>query len=178
MRWQRGTWALLLVGLVACADREVTGPSELTPQYAAPSATLVESVTGAIVGGAFTGTARITEFGFEDGELVVSGVLSGVAVVGGVATSIVDQAFTTGTTLTSSGTGKCGILFLDLGPIFLDVLGLQVDLSQVVLDVSAVAGAGNLLGNLLCAVVHLLDNPLGSLNGLLNLLDRINDILN
>ena len=35
---------------------------------------------------------------------------------------------------------------------------------------------GNLLGNLLCAVVGLLDGP-GAIAGLLNILDRINDIL-
>lgn len=52
---------------------------------------------------------------------------------------------------------ECPILFLDVGPIFLDVLGLQVDISQIVIDITAVAGEGNLLGNLLCAVAGLLD---------------------
>ena len=51
----------------------------------------------------------------------------------------------------------CDILFLDIGPIFLEVLGLEVDLSEIVLDINAVAGPGNLLGNLLCALVGLLD---------------------
>jgi len=46
-------------------------------------------------------------------------------------------------------------------------LGLQVDLSQVVLDITAQQGAGNLLGNLLCAVTGLLDSP-GGLSRLLN----------
>jgi hypothetical protein len=77
----------------------------------------------------------------------------------------------------------CDILFLDIQPIFLDLLGLTVDLSRVTLDVNAVPGAGNLLGNLLCAVVGLLDPDNGlDLGGLLgsiltNLLDAINDIL-
>jgi len=52
---------------------------------------------------------------------------------------------------------ECPILFLDVGPIFLDLLGLQVDVSQIVIDITAVAGEGNLLGNLLCAVAGLLD---------------------
>ena len=52
--------------------------------------------------------------------------------------------------------GVCDILFLDLGPIFLDVLGLTVDLSQITLDINAVPGPGNLLGNLLCALFGLL----------------------
>ena len=52
-----------------------------------------------------------------------------------------------------------GILHLDLGPLSLDILGLQVNLSRIVLDITAQAGAGDLLGNLLCAVVGVLDNP-------------------
>ena len=48
------------------------------------------------------------------------------------------------------------VLFLDLEGLFLDLLGLEVDLNEVVLDVSAVSGPGNLLGNLLDAVSGLL----------------------
>ena len=59
------------------------------------------------------------------------------------------------------GAATCDILHLDLGPIALDILGLQVNLSRVVLDITAQSGAGNLLGNLLCAVAGLLDNPTG-----------------
>jgi len=55
----------------------------------------------------------------------------------------------------------------------LDVLGLQVDLSQVLLDIGAQPGAGNLLGNLLCAVTGLLDSP----GGLARLLNQILGIL-
>jgi hypothetical protein len=67
------------------------------------------------------------------------------------------------------GETTCQILHLDLGPLSLNLLGLQVDLSRVVLDITAQAGAGNLLGNLLCAVAGLLDNP----GGLANLLNQI-----
>jgi hypothetical protein len=52
----------------------------------------------------------------------------------------------------------CQILELDIGAIHLDLLGLVVDLSPISLDVTAVPGAGNLLGNLLCALVGLLDD--------------------
>ena len=73
------------------------------------------------------------------------------------------------------GIGQCDILNLDLGPLFLDVLGLQVDLSEVHLDITAVRGPGNLLGNLLCAVAGLLDGggPLAALDRLLDRIDRI-----
>lgn len=77
----------------------------------------------------------------------------------------------------------CPILFLNIGPIFLDLLGLQLDLSEITLDLTAVPGSGNLLGNLLCAVADLLD-PLGFLDelrgtlaDLLDLISQINDIL-
>ena len=62
---------------------------------------------------------------------------------------------------------SCPILHLDLGPLSLNLLGLQVNLSRVVLDITAVPGAGNLLGNLLCSVANLLNNP-GALAQLLN----------
>jgi hypothetical protein len=135
---------------------------------------ILNNVTGTLTGGTFTGTAQITNFAVQNGQLVVSGVLNGVATVGGVATNIVNQAFTTTATLVSPQQ-VCDILFLDLGPLFLDLLGLQVDLSQIVLDINAVPGPGNLLGNLLCAVVNLLNGP--NLSGLQNLLSLINNLL-
>ena len=65
--------------------------------------------------------------------------------------------------------GTCDILHLELGPLNLDLLGLQIDLSKIVLDITAQSGPGNLLGNLLCAVARLLDGgPLAGLTGLLN----------
>jgi hypothetical protein len=72
----------------------------------------------------------------------------------------------------------CDILHLDLGPLDLDLLGLQIHLDPVVLDIVAQPGAGNLLGNLLCAVAGLLDGGGGGLGGLLDgLLDALNGLL-
>jgi hypothetical protein len=69
--------------------------------------------------------------------------------------------------------GSCRILDLTLGPINLNLLGLQVDLSRVDLDITAQSGSGQLLGNLLCAVASL-QNPTGSaLNQLARLLNHI-----
>lgn len=60
----------------------------------------------------------------------------------------------------------CPILHLELGPLDLNLLGLRVQLNQVVLDITAIPGPGNLLGNLLCAVAGLLDGvDLGSTLG-------------
>jgi hypothetical protein len=76
----------------------------------------------------------------------------------------------------AAGVAACDILNLVLGPLHLDILGLVIDLNRVVLNIVAVAGAGNLLGNLLCAVAGLLDGgPLGGL--LAQLTDLLNQIL-
>lgn len=69
--------------------------------------------------------------------------------------------------------GTCDILHLTLGPLDLNLLGLVVHLDRVVLDITAEQAPGNLLGNLLCAVAHLLDRPSGNLNGVASLLNRI-----
>jgi hypothetical protein len=82
-------------------------------------------------------------------------------------------------TLTSSGAPTaptCQILNLDLGPLHLNLLGLVVDLDEVHLDITAQSGPGNLLGNLLCALTHLLDqNPLAA--AITNLINQINALL-
>ena len=79
------------------------------------------------------------------------------------------------TTNLISAQGTCQILHLELGPLDLNVLGLVVHLDRVVLDISAQSGSGNLLGNLLCAVAHLLDG--GPFNTILaDLTDLLNQI--
>ena len=74
----------------------------------------------------------------------------------------------------------CDILHLVLGPLDLDLLGLQIHLDKIVLDIVAATGAGNLLGNLLCAITGILDGgPLAGLLAQLNdLLGQILDLLN
>jgi hypothetical protein len=54
--------------------------------------------------------------------------------------------------------GTCAILHLELGPIDLTLLGLQVILDDcgggpVVVDLTAQTGKGKLLGNLLCELL-------------------------
>lgn len=83
-----------------------------------------------------------------------------------------------GQPLTAAGAARnhaaCDVLHLVLGPLDLDLLGLQVHLDRVVLDIVAQPGPGNLLGNLLCAVAGLLDGGLdGALGRVVRLLNRI-----
>ena len=63
-------------------------------------------------------------------------------------------------------TNDCQVLHLDLGPIDLNLLGLRVTTNEIVVDITAIPGAGNLLGNLLCDLTGALNQPgiLTSLN--------------
>jgi len=78
----------------------------------------------------------------------------------------------------AAAAAACPILHLVLGPLDLNLLGLVIHLNQVVLDISAQPGPGNLLGNLLCTVANLLNGGLPTLQGLLNqLIGVLNQIL-
>jgi hypothetical protein len=144
---------------------------------AAPNSPLTVPVTGAITGGgAFNGTFTLLRFANANNTLVAVGRVAGTvtnaagAVVGSVVQTVsipVDPA---------AVTASCEILHLVLGPLDLNLLGLTVHLDQVVLDISAVPGAGNLLGNLLCSVANLLNG--GGLSGVLNqIVGLLNQIL-
>jgi len=121
--------------------------------------------------GTFVGTFTPTGFTNSGGQLGVTGVLNGTfTAVDGTATTITNQA--TSTTVTAAPpAGSCNILNLVLGPLHLNVLGLVVDLNQVILNITAIPGAGNLLGNLLCAVAGLLNGS--GTTGLANLLNQL-----
>jgi hypothetical protein len=62
---------------------------------------------------------------------------------------------------------SCQILDLVVNPINLNLLGLVVHTDTIHLNITAIPGAGNLLGNLLCGIVGIL-NPTGSGMGGLN----------
>jgi len=58
-----------------------------------------------------------------------------------------------------AGPGACDILHLELGPLDLNLLGLEVVLDDcaggpVVVDINGEHGRGNLLGNLLCGLLN------------------------
>ena len=147
-------------------------------------------VTGKLSdGGTFAGTFTASHISIDEATRVLSmtGTLTGTATRADGTTASVTQQFTAPMTLartasqsgifhTTSAMATCDILFLDLGPLHLDLLGLTLDLNEVVLDLNAVSGAGNLLGNLLCAVTGLLDG-FGLLGSITQLLDTINNIL-
>jgi hypothetical protein len=132
-----------------------------------------------------TGSFVPTRFKQKNGQVQVKGLVQGVIhqATGNRTFSVVrtfDLASANGAPVSRAGSAAaalatCDILHLVLGPLDLDLLGLQVHLNQVVLDIVAATGAGNLLGNLLCAITGLLDGgPLGAqLGQLVNLLNQI-----
>jgi hypothetical protein len=128
----------------------------------------------------FTGHFDVTQFVTRAGKTYALGTLTGklgdrrvnksdVAIPAAVAQS----------TGIASPAATCPVLHLDLGPLNLNLLGLTVHLNQVVLDINAVSGAGNLLGNLLCSVANLLNSsPLAAQqqSGLLNIVQQVLDV--
>jgi len=126
------------------------------------------SCTNASTGqhGTFTGTLELTKFVVQNGQLAVQGLLSGSCSVDG---SVTDAPVTLPVDVPSA---VCTILQLHLRPLHLNLLGLHIDLSPVTLVITAVPGPGNLLGNLLCGIAHLLDNG-GSLSNLAKLLNAV-----
>jgi hypothetical protein len=121
-------------------------------------------VTGAGGGSTFAGTFQLQQFAVSQGQVVANGLLSGiVTAANGTTTSVVQSV----SIPVQAGNSTCQVLHLDLGPLSLNLLGLQVNLSEIVLDITAQSGPGNLLGNLLCSVTNLLNNPTG-LAGVLN----------
>jgi hypothetical protein len=98
---------------------------------------------------------------------------SNTTAISGRFTDAVTGTVTNFSTSLLGAVGSCTILHLELGPLDLNVLGLMVHLDRVVLDITAVPGAGNLLGNLLCAIAGLLDSgPLSAI------LEDLTDLLN
>lgn len=160
--------------------------------FAAPPSNVVPiPVTGTFIDGAGTGTLagtfHLSKFAVVDDVLVARGLLTGTLTNAtgvslgsfmksvAIPVSSIDGASSGGLQVMSSH-NVCDILFLQLGPLDLDLLGLVVHLDQVTLDIDAETGSGNLLGNLLCAVTGLLDGA-GSLFEISNLLNRILGII-
>jgi len=163
------TCALLLVGGVGSA----------AAQDSMPFAKTVPVTGQAKNGKKFTGTYTIKKFVQSNGKSVAVGTLKGTLKGRHVRrtgvrmpASIVDAATTA--QVPTPTPGACPVLNLVLGPIDLNLLGLRVATNDIHLLIEAIPGAGNLLGNLLCAVTNLLNpaaqTPLQQLLQVLNAL--------
>ena len=154
----------------------------------------VDALTGIPVrahdrGRNFKGTLDITEFVENDGGIVALGTLTGKVTGKGVGNQAVNEPVELPVNLpdvpiagtSTSGRAQaqqlaCEVLHLELGPITLNLLGLNVFIggpnnTPLIVDIRA-DPSGGLLGQLLCALAG--GGPLAQIIGLLN---QILDIL-
>jgi opacity protein-like surface antigen len=164
--------ALLIVPVAASAQSTPT-PVSVTSFKHIP-------ITGTANNGkAFTGHFNVSQFVTRNGKAYALGTLTGKLGYRTINRSNVaipvSMGCGTSTGLTAHAAATCQILNLVLGPLHLNLLGLHVDLNQVILNVTGVTGTGQLLGNLLCGVANLLNPglPAGQLAGLLNIVQQI-----
>ncbi len=134
------------------------------------TATLLDGTVVPIVNQAFTTTVDMSRASTGGAASLMKPVSAAACETAGATATFTPVSFR------AVQLASCDVLFLDLGPLNLDLLGLTVDLSQVILDINAVTGPGNLLGNLLCALLGLLDIT-ALLTAITQLLDLINNIL-
>lgn len=151
--------------------------TQQAPAVAPAASTLSTPITGSFTDalggtGTFTGTFTPTKFVSQNGQLAAVGTVTGT--LRDSAGTLVGTVTQQTATVPVQASGTCQVLHLDLGPLDLNLLGLQVHLNEVVLDITAQQAPGNLLGNLLCAVAGLLDNNGGGgLTGLVTLLNQL-----
>jgi hypothetical protein len=189
----------LMISLVVAATLAVVwgGTAASTPAASypavakAPVAHTAQGKLSSRIKGTAEGDRKVTgkfvplTFSKKNGKVFVRGLVQGVVhnkngttrtfgVMRKMRVKSINGEPATTAKLASVAAAECDVLHLVLGPLDLDLLGLQVHLNRVVLDIVAVSGAGNLLGNLLCAVTGLLDGGLsGVLGRLTRLLNRI-----
>jgi hypothetical protein len=149
--------------VIAMVALSLTGASTAN---AAPAAqqdavgTLTSVVTGTFTdaqgaAGTFSGTFTPSQFTAADDHVDATGVLAGQLTDSTGAVQNVTQTQTFAVQdISAIG---CQVLDLNLAPLDLDLLGLVVHLDRVHLNITAVPGAGNLLGNLICGIAGLLD---------------------
>jgi hypothetical protein len=134
------------------------------PAAAAKSVgSLTTTITGSVGGVAQSGTFTIHRFVRQS---------SGIAAVGDLTLGGTNFGTAAVPVTVTDPPGSCQILHLDLGPLDLNLLGLHIHLNEVVLDITAQQGPGNLL----CAVANLLDNS-NALSGITALLNNILRVL-
>ena len=183
--------ALLVAAPPAGAAPTTAAPTRSTA--AADTAPLNAPVTGSFTdatggAGTFAGTFTPTEFAYDGTDVVATGTLTGTltdsagTALGSVTQNVslpIDPAASGGSAASTNAAALavCEILNLTLRPLDLNLLGLTVHLDTVHLVIAAQSGSGELLGNLLCAVVGLLDGAqIGQ--ALADLLNQILAIIN
>ena len=182
MKFRQQMAALLLAAtMFTLAPLSVSAAARYTPPAARPNfgasaALAVPLAPGGVTvpvtgktskGGVITGDFAIKEFKVVNNQIVAAGTLTGTIQNG--AGRVIGTVLKTIQMIVTINAATCDILHLELGPLDLDLLGLQVHLNRIVLDIDA-DPTGGLLGALLCAVANLLNTggPLAAIADLLN----------
>jgi len=125
----------------------------------------------AAINGAVQAIGTVTAAGTTTADGTTRTAMSTLSAPVSLTTSSTQQA------IAAADPASCPILHLAIGAIDLNLLGLVVTTNPIVLDIVAVPGPGNLLGNLLCTIAGLL-NPGGGIAGALNqIVGLLNQIL-
>jgi hypothetical protein len=189
MKWKLASLAVILAVLGAF----VVAPLATTAQETNTVAPI--PVEASKKNKSFDGEWTITRFVENDGALVAEGVLTGeVSNKHGKVTNTVEEtvqlpvaviADTTASTgaVRAQASGECDVLELVLGPITLNLLGLNLFIGgeggvPILIDLDASPSEG-LLGQILCGLAGglPLDDLIGNLQGLLDFLNALNALL-
>lgn len=148
---------LLTIGLAGGASADTTA----VDATAVPVTGTLADATGAVAG-----TFDVQNFVTDNGTLQAVGTFTGTITDSAGNTTQGTEQLTIPVDLAQSA-GSCQVLDLVLGPLDLVLLGLQVHLDTVHLNITAQSGPGELVGNLLCAIAGLLDGglPLNTILG-------------
>ena len=165
--------ALLLCGAAATAREHDDDDRSRAKLYLPIAGTSPGGVT-------FAGTLSVQKFSQRDGQPVAIGMVSGSATSSGASLGTVltgpiefPVQLAAGSALTSEApisvqqATNCQVLHLDLGAVNLNVLGLTVATQPISIDLSGVTGGTNVLGTLICTILETVNNVVG-LVGLLN----------
>jgi hypothetical protein len=179
--------AAFAVLMVCAVSLGAAGTASAAQEPAKTPLTQTVKVTGTK---GFKGTLAIDRFATRSGKMVAIGTLKGTVRKNGKTKRVKARTVTLPASVVGAGDGSgakaaqvppipgaCQILNLVLGPITLNLLGLVVRTNQINLRIDAVPGAGNLLGNLLCAITGIL-NPTGALGQLTGALNQLTAALN
>lgn len=160
-----------VAGMVGLGSALLTTPRTAAAQTTVGTSRLTAQVRGTINRIPVAGTMVITQFAAQGTQLVASGVATLTNARGAVTV----VPFSTLPVLIPQA--ACEILSLTLGPLDLNVLGLEIHLDRV--DLQIVANpAGGLLGQLLCAIAGLLNGGLQAvLQQVITLLNQLLAIL-
>jgi hypothetical protein len=158
--------ATLTCGLMLLGGTGVASANSTTAPAAVPLAKTLK-LTGATKSGKkFNGKFTINRFIAKGGKTYALGTVTGKLAGKKVTKHNVKLPVAQNASSAAAAQASCQVLDLVINPITLNLLGLVVHTDTIHLNITAIPGAGNLLGNLLCGILGILNPPTGGTGGL------------